>query len=76
MMVYEAKIDLEGPNGSRTIPLADLYRDDGMDHLNLEQDELLVSIRLPKAGPKRFRLTKNPVSAGPSTFRSQAVPCA
>lgn len=51
MMVYEAKIDLEGPNGSRTIPLADLYRDDGMDHLNLKQDELLVSIRLPKAGP-------------------------
>ena len=51
MMVYEAKIDLEGPNGSRTIPLADLYRDDGMDHLTLEQDELLVSIRLPKAGP-------------------------
>ncbi|HCH57357.1 MAG TPA: 4-hydroxybenzoyl-CoA reductase subunit beta [Rhodospirillaceae bacterium] len=51
MMVYEAKIDLEGPNGSRTIPLADLYRNDGMDHLTLEQDELLVSIRLPKAGP-------------------------
>ncbi len=51
MMVYEAKIDLEGPNGSRTIPLADLYRDDGMDHLTLEQDELLVSLRLPKAGP-------------------------
>lgn len=51
MMVYEAKIDLEGPNGSRTIPLADLYRDDGMNHLTLKQDELLVSIRLPKAGP-------------------------
>ncbi|RZO35752.1 MAG: 4-hydroxybenzoyl-CoA reductase subunit beta [Rhodospirillaceae bacterium] len=51
MMVYEAKIDLEGPNGSRTIPLEDLYRNDGMDHLTLEQDELLVSIRLPKAGP-------------------------
>ena len=50
MMVYEAKIDLEGPNGSRTIPLADLYRNDGMDHLTLEQDELLVSIWLPKAG--------------------------
>ena len=50
MMVYEAKIDLEGPNGSRTIPLADLYCNDGMDHLTLEQDELLVSIWLPKAG--------------------------
>lgn len=47
MMVYDAEVDLEGPNGARTIPLADLYRNDGMDHLTLEQDELLVAIRLP-----------------------------
>lgn len=48
MLVYGAEIDLEGPKGARTIPLADLYRDDGMDHLALEADELLVSIRLPR----------------------------
>lgn len=48
MLVYGAEVDLEGPNGARTIPLADLYRNDGMDHLALEADELLVSIRLPK----------------------------
>lgn len=52
MLVYGAEVDLEGPNGARTIPLADLYRNDGMDHLALEADELLVSIRLlkPAAG--------------------------
>ena len=76
MMVYEAKIDLEGPNGSRTIPLADLYRNDGMDHLTLEQDELLVSIWLPKAGQSAVSAYEKSVSADPSTFRSQAVPCA
>lgn len=48
MLVYGAEVDLEGPNGGRTIPLADLYCDDGMDHLALAADELLVSIRLPK----------------------------
>lgn len=48
MLVHGAEVDLEGPNGARTIPLAGLYRDDGMDHLALEADELLVSIRLPK----------------------------
>ena len=48
MLVYGAEVDLKGPNGARTIPLVDLYRDDGMDHLALEADELLVSIRLPK----------------------------
>ena len=47
MMIYDTAVDLEGPGGARTIPLADLYRNDGMDHLTLEQDELLVSIRLP-----------------------------
>lgn len=48
MLVHGAEVDLEGPNGARTIPLIDLYRDDGMDHLTLDADELLVSIRLPK----------------------------
>lgn len=48
MLVYGATVDLEGPNGARTIPLADLYRNDGMDHLTLEADELLVSVYLPK----------------------------
>jgi 4-hydroxybenzoyl-CoA reductase subunit beta len=48
MLVHGAEVDLEGPNGARTIPLVDLYRNDGMNHLALEPNELLVSIRLPK----------------------------
>ena len=48
MLVHGAEVYLEGPNGARTILLVDLYSDDGMDHLALEADELLVSIRLPK----------------------------
>jgi 4-hydroxybenzoyl-CoA reductase subunit beta len=48
MLVYGATVSLEGLNGARTIPLTDLYRDDGMDHLKLETDELLVSVYLPK----------------------------
>ncbi|MEE2997863.1 MAG: 4-hydroxybenzoyl-CoA reductase subunit beta [Pseudomonadota bacterium] len=47
MMVYGAQADLEGPGGVRTVALADIYRNDGMDHLALEPNELLVSIRLP-----------------------------
>lgn len=49
MLVYDAAVDLTGPKGSRTIPLAELYRNDGMDHLALEEDELLVSVFLPAA---------------------------
>ncbi len=49
MLVFGATADLEGPGGARTIPLADLYRNDGMDHLTLEDGELLVSVFLPAA---------------------------
>jgi 4-hydroxybenzoyl-CoA reductase subunit beta len=49
MMVHEAMADLVGPRRRRTVALADLYRDDGMDHLTIEPGELLTSVLLPKA---------------------------
>lgn len=50
MLVFDATADLVGPKGARTIPLTELYRNDGMDHLALEPDEMLVAVRLPNAG--------------------------
>ncbi len=48
-MVHGAEIDLVGRDGARRIALADLYRDDGMDHLTLEPGELLTVLHLPTA---------------------------
>ena len=48
MLVYEAKIDITGTAGSRRMPLKDLYRNDGMSHLTLDQGELVTSVHLPK----------------------------
>ncbi|MCH8111253.1 MAG: FAD binding domain-containing protein, partial [Proteobacteria bacterium] len=48
MLVHEARAGLIGPDGRREIPLADLYRDDGMDHLTMAPGELLASVLLPK----------------------------
>ncbi len=48
MLVHEARAGLIGPDGRRQIPLADLYRDDGMDHLTLSVGELVASVFLPK----------------------------
>ena len=48
MLVHGAEAELAGPDGSRTIPLSELYRDDGMDHLTLGDGELLISVRLPR----------------------------
>ena len=47
-MVHDAEAEIAGPGGSRRIPLADLYRNDGMDHLTLEPGELLTHLHLPK----------------------------
>ena len=49
MLVHGAEAELIGPLGRRRLPLDDLYRDDGMDHLTIERGELLASVLLPKA---------------------------
>ncbi len=49
MLVHRAEIDLVGPDGARRIPLAELYRNDGMDHLTLKPGELLTAVHLPAA---------------------------
>ena len=48
MLVYEAEVDLVGPEGSRRVPLVEIYENDGMAHLNLQPGELLTVIHLPK----------------------------
>ena len=49
MLVFNAEIDVVGPDGRRTMPLADLYRNDGMDHLTLAPGELVTSVHLKKS---------------------------
>jgi 4-hydroxybenzoyl-CoA reductase subunit beta len=41
---------LAGPDGEREVPIAHLYRDDGIEYLAKQPHEVLVSIRLPPAG--------------------------
>ena len=54
LLIYGAEAKIASPAGERVIPLADMYRDDGQDHLALEQGEMLVSVRLP-APPEGLR---------------------
>jgi 4-hydroxybenzoyl-CoA reductase subunit beta len=48
-----AKVKISGPHGERTIPLSDLYRDDGIRYLTLEPNELLTTLELPAPGAVR-----------------------
>jgi 4-hydroxybenzoyl-CoA reductase subunit beta len=47
MVAIGAKVKLVSSSGERMIGAADLYRDDGIQHLNKKPDELLTEIHLP-----------------------------
>ncbi|MBT60035.1 MAG: 4-hydroxybenzoyl-CoA reductase subunit beta, partial [Euryarchaeota archaeon] len=47
LMVLDAEVHLIGPNGLRTMPLAEFYQLDGMKKNVLEQGEFLLKVTLP-----------------------------
>ncbi len=47
VMALNAEFNLVGPEGKRTVPAKEFYKNDGAEFLNKTRDELLVSIRLP-----------------------------
>jgi 4-hydroxybenzoyl-CoA reductase subunit beta len=48
LLLFDAEVELAGPDGRRRLALTDLYRNDGMDHLTLTGGELLVAVHVPK----------------------------
>ena len=48
LLVYGAEVEVLGLEGRKRMPLADLYRDDGIDHLTINRSELLTAVRLPR----------------------------
>ena len=49
LLVFGARVDIAGPDGDRTIPLSELYTDDGAAHLLLAAGELVTAVLLPNA---------------------------
>ena len=47
-LVHGAEVTLASAEGRRRVTLETLYRNDGMDHLALEEGELLVALHLPE----------------------------
>jgi len=58
MVALGASVTLAGPDGQRTIPIATLYQNDGIDYLTKRPDELLVSIEVPALAPARASYQK------------------
>ena len=52
-MVLGAEVVLIGPNGQRTLPLAEFYELDGMKKNVLKEGEFLLKVVLPEDAPQR-----------------------
>ncbi len=60
MVALEATVRLVGPDGVREVPAAELYRDDGMDHLAKRPAEVITEVVIPpltglRAGYRKLR---------------------
>ncbi len=53
-----ARVRLVGAGGERTVPIAALYRDDGIEYLAKRRDEILADIIVPPADGWRSRYLK------------------
>ncbi len=48
LMVFDAEVEIAGPEGRRRVSLSDIYADDGAAHLLLAEDEILTAVYLPE----------------------------
>ncbi len=52
-----ARLRLVSADGERTLPVADLYRDDGIDYLDKRPDELVAEILVPAEADREHLVT-------------------
>jgi 4-hydroxybenzoyl-CoA reductase subunit beta len=50
LVALGADVTLAGPDGTREIPLVELYRNDGIQHLRRQPAEIVTAIRIPPLG--------------------------
>jgi len=58
MVAIGASVVLAGPEGERSIPAEALYRDDGIDYLTKQPEELLVRVEVPALAGARASYRK------------------
>lgn len=47
LLVLGAEVEVQGAEGTRLLPLADLYREEGRTHLALRPGEIVTAVRVP-----------------------------
>ncbi|MCI0403782.1 MAG: FAD binding domain-containing protein [Acidobacteria bacterium] len=47
LLTLEAELGIASPRATRWLPLDQFYKNDGMDRMRLERDELVIGVRVP-----------------------------
>jgi 4-hydroxybenzoyl-CoA reductase subunit beta len=76
LIALGADVELLSCRGTRRLPLADCYRDDGAAHLSLERDEVLIRVRVPAPAPGVVSGYRKARVRGAMDFPLAGVACA
>jgi 4-hydroxybenzoyl-CoA reductase subunit beta len=76
LLVLGAEVQLVSARGTRRIPLAEHYRDDGAAHLTLSRDEVLSGVHLPVAAAGLRSGYRKARTRGAMDFPLAGVACA
>jgi 4-hydroxybenzoyl-CoA reductase subunit beta len=58
LIALDAEVQLVGPTGTRRLPLAALYQNDGIAYLTKRRDEILTAVQLPPSSHLRATYQK------------------
>lgn len=76
LLVHDAEADLVSAAGTRRVPLADLFRDDGAAHLTIGPAEILARLRVPAGASARRSAYRKLTARGAIDFPLAGVACA
>jgi 4-hydroxybenzoyl-CoA reductase subunit beta len=76
LIALGAEVELLSCRGTRRLPLADCYRDDGAAHLSLERDEVMIRVRVPAPAPGAVSGYRKARVRGAMDFPLAGVACA
>ena len=76
LLVLGAEVELVASHGTRRMPLAELYRDDGAAHLAITRDEVLARITLPAASTAMRSAYRKARTRASTDFPLAGVACA
>lgn len=76
LLVHDAEADLVSAAGTRRVPLADLFRDDGAAHLTIGHAEILARLRVPAGASARRSAYRKLTARGAIDFPLAGVACA